>query len=167
MSESIKVVDSIDDDLRQEFLNEIMSQPQTWIESDDWSKEHVPYLSKNKTCIGLIAGRQEPYEHTPFYCRFPKITNYLSGKNRILTRINIQKIAVFSKYSMHIDTGDYFLNKDRFALCVQSPYKMVVGSVSKRINPGEVIWFDNKQPHEAINIGTKDRIAIVFDVPRG
>lgn len=165
MNGPIQVVETITDTIRVGILEEIITQPLLWEEADLWAKHECPYLSKNKTCIGLISGKTEPYVNTPFYCHFPKLTKYLSDKYKTLTRINIQKINVLSKYGMHIDSGDYFVNKNRFTLCLQSHYKLTVGDVTTKVNPGEVIWFDNKQPHEAVNVSTKERIAVIFDVP--
>jgi hypothetical protein len=165
MTNTLKFIEKISEDLRLNFLDEINSQPSVWEEADYWARCNCQYLSKNKTCIGLISGKEYPYTNTPFYCRFPKLTHYLSGKYKMLTRINIQKINALSKYGMHIDTGDYFIGKDRFTLCLQSSYKLIVNSTTNKVNPGELIWFDNKQPHEAVNLGSQERIAIIFDVP--
>jgi quercetin dioxygenase-like cupin family protein len=66
---------------------------------------------------------------------------------------------------MHVDSGEYFLGKDRFTLCLQSSYKLTVGGIPTKVNPGEIVWFDNKQPHEAVNVSAKERIAVIFDVP--
>lgn len=165
MTNPIKVLETVADDLRLSMLEEIVTQPLLWEEADLWAKKECPYLSKNKSCIGLIFGKEPPYTKTPFYNQFPVLTNYLSSKYNFFTRINIQKIGVLSKYGSHVDVGDYFLDKNRFALCLQSSYKLTVGNVTFKINPGELIWFDNKQQHEAVNVGTKERIAVIFDVP--
>lgn len=165
MIDPVKVIETISDDLRISMLEEIITQPLLWEEADLWAKKECPYLSKNKTCIGLVYGKEHPYVNTPFYNKFPMLTNYLSSKYKVLTRINVQKIGILSKYGMHVDSGEYFLDKDRFTLCLQSSYKLTVGAVTTKVSPGEIVWFDNKQPHEAVNVSTKERIAVIFDAP--
>lgn len=166
MVENIKLVGKLDKQLQEVLLNEIEQQPELWKEATLWAQEHHPYLAKNNTCVPLIAGKVEPYEVTPFYTRYPLLVKYLTDTYKILTRINIQKLKVLSSYPKHIDEGVYFVGKDRYAMCLQSSYKLVVGDVSTKVSPGDVVWFDNKKPHEAINIGSKERIAVIFDVPK-
>lgn len=65
----------------------------------------------------------------------------------------------------HIDDGSYYLNKDRFHLCIQGTYEYAVDKEVHIIKQGQFFWFDNKKIHRAKNIGEDDRITFVFDVP--
>lgn len=162
----IKFQKKLSQDLVASFLGEIEKDSQIWGQARKWASEHYPYFVKESPCLPLIAGKNAPYEKTPFYEKFPVLVKYLTQNYGSLTRINIQKINVLSKYPKHIDQGDYFLNKDRYAICLQSTYRLTVCDESTKVVPGDVVWFDNKKPHEAVNVGTKERIAVVFDVPK-
>lgn len=69
------------------------------------------------------------------------------------------------KVLSHIDDGTYYLDKDRFHLCIQGTYEYGVDDETHIINEGQFFWFDNKKIHRAHNIGEIDRITFVFDVP--
>lgn len=166
MVEDLKIVGKLSEELRLLFLEEVSQKLEIWELADAWAKHNHPEFAKNKTCIPLIVGRKEPYTSTPFTSFFPKITNYLNTEYKSLTRVNIQKIGPLQKYPMHVDSGEYFLGKDRYAVCLQGLYRLTVCDKSIKVAPGDVVWFDNKKPHEAVNVGTKERIAIIFDVPK-
>lgn len=166
MSEAIRFLNPIPSDLRLKLLEEIQAQPEVWGEADGWAKEHYPYFAKQKTCIPLIAGKEPPYENTPFCSKFPTLYLYMTQTYGTLTRINIQKVLINGRYPKHVDLGAYFEDKDRHSLCLQGAYWFTVGKVGKKVQEGDVVWFDNKQPHEAVNISNKERIAIIFDVPK-
>lgn len=166
MKGPIRFLPSIPAEIRDALLAEIQSQPEVWERADTWAKEHYPYFAKQKTCIPLIAGKEAPYVQTPFCSNFPTLFEYMTKTYGTLTRINVQKVLVNSRYPKHVDLGPYFQDKDRYSMCLQGTYWFEVGGVGKKVQEGNVLWFDNKQPHEAVNVSSKERIAIIFDVPK-
>lgn len=75
----------------------------------------------------------------------------------------------------HIDEGKYYLTKDRFHLSISGTYEYTVWDDGENdetkevvnIEPGTFFWFDNKKNHMAKNTSNGDRIAFIFDVPKG
>jgi len=75
----------------------------------------------------------------------------------------------------HIDEGKYYLNKDRYHLSISGTYEYTVWDDGEddntkevvNIEPGTFFWFDNKKNHMAKNTSNGDRIAFIFDVPKG
>ena len=65
----------------------------------------------------------------------------------------------------HIDTGNYYLTKDRYHLSIQGRYRYTVGNESIIVEPGTFLWFNNKLSHGTENIGEETRITFVIDVP--
>ena len=43
-------------------------------------------------------------------------------------------------------------------------YQYFTGSDTIVVKPGTLFWFDNKQPHGAVNVAEETRITFVFDV---
>lgn len=75
----------------------------------------------------------------------------------------------------HIDQGKYYLTKDRYHLSISGTYEYTVWDDGENddtkevvnIEPGTFFWFDNKKNHMAKNTSNGDRIAFIFDVPKG
>ena len=65
----------------------------------------------------------------------------------------------------HIDEGTYYLDKDRYHLSITGQYQYFVGEESIVVDPGTLLWFNNKMPHGTVNTGDVTRIIFVFDVP--
>jgi mannose-6-phosphate isomerase-like protein (cupin superfamily) len=65
----------------------------------------------------------------------------------------------------HIDEGTYYLTRDRYHLSIQGRYEYFVGDESVIVEPGTLLWFNNKLMHGTKNIGDVTRITFVFDVP--
>jgi hypothetical protein len=162
----IIIKNKLDETTRISILKEINLQTTIWEDSDTWCKTHHKNFLKNKTCVPLIVIENGDYVKSPFYEIFPTLTGYMEANYPTAVRINLQKIRVLDKYHRHVDEGEYFLDKDRYSMCIQGTYKFYVGDEMLKINQGDVLWFDNKKPHEAVNIGAKERIAVIFDVPK-
>lgn len=163
---NIEVVAKLPEEVRLGVAEEINLRPTIWADSDNWCKEKHKNFIKQQTCVPLIIREEGTYIKSPFYEMFSVLTGYMEANYPTAVRINLQKIRVFDKYHKHIDEGEYFLDKDRYSMCVQGTYKFYVGDEMLKINQGDILWFDNKKPHEAVNIGSKERIAIIFDVPK-
>ena len=50
---------------------------------------------------------------------------------------------------------------------VQGQYQYFVGNETIIVDPGTLMWFNNKIPHGTVNLGDETRITFVFDVPHG
>ena len=66
----------------------------------------------------------------------------------------------------HIDSGTYYLTRDRYHLSLQGSYEYWVEDEMHIIEPGTFFWFDNKRYHAAKNVSDVDRLTFVFDVPK-
>jgi len=67
----------------------------------------------------------------------------------------------------HIDEGTYYLTRDRYHLSILGRYQYFCGTGSVIVEPGTLLWFNNKLPHGTVNIGNETRITFVFDMPHG
>ena len=65
----------------------------------------------------------------------------------------------------HIDQGTYYQTRDRYHLAIQGKYRYTVGGQSVIVEPGTLLWFNNKLMHGTENVGDEVRITFVFDVP--
>ena len=67
----------------------------------------------------------------------------------------------------HIDEGTYYLTRNRYHLSILGRYQYFCGKESVIVEPGTLLWFNNKLPHGTVNIGDETRITFVFDIPHG
>ena len=67
----------------------------------------------------------------------------------------------------HIDEGTYYLTRDRYHLSILGRYQYFCGTESVIVEPGTLLWFNNKLRHGTVNIGDETRITFVFDMPHG
>ena len=65
----------------------------------------------------------------------------------------------------HIDEGTYYKTRDRYHLSIAGQYQYFVGNESVIVDPGTLLWFNNKLPHGAVNTADEPRVTFVFDVP--
>ena len=65
----------------------------------------------------------------------------------------------------HIDEGTYYKTRDRYHLSIAGQYQYFVGNESVIVDPGTLLWFNNKLPHGAVNLGEDTTITFVFDLP--
>ena len=105
-------------------------------------------------------------EQTPLFQHYPEVINFWkSNKIRSLGRAAFFKLMPGGKVGRHIDEGEYYLQKDRYHLSLQSRYHYTVGDEEMIVEPGTFFWFNNKLPHEALNERNVDRYSLVWDVP--
>jgi mannose-6-phosphate isomerase-like protein (cupin superfamily) len=74
-------------------------------------------------------------------------------------------LPVGGKVGKHIDMGSYYQTRDRYHLSIQGRYKYMVGDEEVIVEPGTLLWFNNKLEHGTENLGDGVRITFVFDVP--
>jgi hypothetical protein len=135
------------------------------------------YVQKNTESIPIVHSRSrmgirladsEDHYETLLYPHFPAVTNFVDyfvqqyGGDR--GRIAIVKLPPQKKVLRHIDEGAYYRKRDRFHLVVQGMYEYIVGEERDIFSAGDLFWFDSQSMHETLNIGTQDRIVIIFEI---
>lgn len=83
---------------------------------------------------------------------------------RDVSRCGFLSLPVGGIVGKHIDEGTYYLTRDRYHLSIQGTYDYTVGDETLRVEPGTLLWFNNKLPHGTQNVGDCVRITFVFDV---
>ena len=58
-------------------------------------------------------------------------------------------------------------DRDRYHLSIEGQYEYIVGNERITVDPGTLLWFNNKIPHGTVNLGDVTRVTFVFDVPHG
>ena len=84
-----------------------------------------------------------------------------------LGRAMLVRLPPGASVGTHRDDGAYYAIRDRYHLVVDSePKGSILGVDDERaeMEPGELWRFDNKQYHWARNLGSIDRIHLIFDV---
>jgi hypothetical protein len=102
---------------------------------------------------------------TPAYSRHTEIVAFLKRNFKKFGRCGFLSLPVGGSVGAHIDIGNYYQTRDRYHLAIQGKYKYTVGNESYIVNPGTLLWFNNKLPHGTENVGDEVRITFVFDVP--
>ena len=81
------------------------------------------------------------------------------------SRCGFLSLPVGGEVGKHIDIGSYYQTRDRYHLSIQGRYIYTVGDESVTVEPGTLLWFNNKLPHGTKNVGDCVRVTFVFDVP--
>lgn len=81
-----------------------------------------------------------------------------------ISRCGFLSLPVGGSVGTHIDIGTYYQSRDRYHLAIQGNYLYHVGDEEVLVEPGMLLWFDNKLPHGTKNVGDVVRITFVFDV---
>lgn len=83
-----------------------------------------------------------------------------------LGRVIITRLAPGSSIGEHVDQGAPAEFYSRYHVILQSTPGCITRSGEEVIqaSPGEVWWFNNREPHSVINNGSNDRIVIVVDI---
>ncbi len=102
---------------------------------------------------------------TPAYDHHTEIVRFLKRNFKSFSRCGFLSLPVGDIVGTHIDQGTYYLTKDRYHLSIQGRYEYHCGDDVVNVEPGTLLWFNNKKPHGAKNIGDITRITFVFDVP--
>ena len=102
---------------------------------------------------------------TPAYHKHTEIIGFLKRHFKKFSRCAFLALPVGEIVGTHIDFGNYYLTRDRYHLSIQGRYEYTVGDESVIVEPGTLLWFNNKLPHGTKNIGDEVRITFVFDVP--
>jgi hypothetical protein len=115
--------------------------------------------------VGEYVGDTEYCVKTPAYERHTEIVAFLKRNFKRFSRCGFLSLPVGGKVGEHIDIGSYYQTKDRYHLSIQGRYKYIVGGESFIVEPGTLLWFNNKLMHGTENVGDEVRVTFVFDVP--
>lgn len=113
--------------------------------------------------------------------RHTEIQHFLTSNFKSVCRCAFLKTPIGQVTGHHYDRGKYYVNKDRYHLSISGTYSYTVwdnlfypplkenDGVKETIDvePGTLFWFNNKKNHMAINTSQKERIAFIFDTPKG
>ena len=102
---------------------------------------------------------------TPAYYHHTEMIGFLKRHFKKFDRCGFLSLAPGGEVGQHIDEGKYYLTRDRYHLAIKGKYRYTVGGESVVVEPGTLLWFDNKLPHGTEVIGDEVRITFVFDVP--
>lgn len=102
---------------------------------------------------------------TPAHDRHTEIVAFLKRHFHTYRRCGFLSLPVGEIVGQHIDQGTYYQTKDRYHLSIQGRYEYTVGGETVTVEPGTLLWFNNKLMHGTKNVGDCTRITFVFDVP--
>ena len=102
---------------------------------------------------------------TPAIEHHTEIVGFMKRNFKKFSRCGFLSLPVGGVVGLHIDQGTYYHTRDRYHLSIQGRYKYFVGDESVIVEPGTLLWFNNKLMHGTENIGDCTRITFVFDVP--
>jgi mannose-6-phosphate isomerase-like protein (cupin superfamily) len=109
-------------------------------------------------------GDSELCAPTPAFQRHTEILKILGQRFNDVSRCGFLSLPVGGSVGTHIDIGDYYQTRDRYHIAIQGKYRYHVGDEDIIVEPGMLLWFDNKLPHGTENVGDEVRITFVFDV---
>ena len=58
-----------------------------------------------------------------------------------------------------------YKRQDRYHLAIAGQYQYFVGNQTIKVDPGTLLWFNNKLPHGTVNTADEPRVTFVFDMP--
>jgi len=102
---------------------------------------------------------------TPACKHHTEVIGFMKRNFGKFSRCGFLSLPVGGKVGKHIDIGDYYQTRDRYHLSIQGRYRYYVGDEHYDVEPGTLLWFNNKLEHGTDNIGDCVRITFVFDVP--
>jgi hypothetical protein len=114
---------------------------------------------------GEMAYNTELCVKTPAHDRHTEIIGFIRRHFHSYCRCGFLSLPVDDIVGQHIDQGTYYQTKDRYHLSIQGRYDYTVGGETVTVEPGTLLWFNNKLMHGTKNVGDCTRITFVFDVP--
>ena len=161
------------------FLEEIDNVPSAWDQLTGRQKKMkvqsqalaIPLRGLRKS---KIAGRARRDVHetrnTTMSRNFPFTMQFLRDLaeelDAELGRAKFANLPPGKRVLAHIDRGEYYKIRDRFHLVLKSNEGnfLAAGKEKVHLAEGELWWFDNKMPHEAVNESSEERIHLIFDL---
>jgi hypothetical protein len=162
------------------ILNQLKQYPEDWgaeknIEGTSNVQNEFGFPEIKAGVLQLVMGavdRPDQYVgdteycvKTPAYNKHTEVVAFLKRNFKRFSRCGFLSLPVGGKVGQHIDIGSYYQTRDRYHLAIQGRYKYTVGNESYIVNPGTLLWFNNKLPHGTENVGDEVRVTFVFDVP--
>jgi hypothetical protein len=115
--------------------------------------------------VGDYVGDTEISIPTPAYKKHTEIVGFLKRNFHNHARCGFLSLPIGGKVGKHIDIGSYYQTKDRYHLSIQGRYRYFVGDEHYDVEPGTLLWFNNKLEHGTENLADCVRVTFVFDVP--
>lgn len=116
--------------------------------------------------INEYVGDTELCIPTPACKNHTEILGFLRRHFKRWSRCGFLSLPINGEVGQHIDIGSYYQSRDRYHLSIQGTYIYTVGDESITVEPGTLLWFNNKLLHGTKNVGDCVRVTFVFDVPR-
>lgn len=117
------------------------------------------------TNVNDFVGDTEICIPTPAFHKHTAMVHFLKRNFKDVRRCGYLSLPIGGIVGDHIDIGSYYSTKDRFHLSIQGTYEYHCGDDTVVVEPGTLLWFNNKKMHGTINKGDCVRITFVFDVP--
>ena len=167
--ENVKDIKPILDELNNATWNQALGSSKY---KDEYKSGKIQNNFKDAKSLYLIRkdGRVSPAE--PLFINTKKfLKQFINDFDGKLASVVFYKLKGKSGVGKHIDSGEYYEDKDRFHLVIKGRYRYTVNEVHPYLgkesviyNEGELWWFNNKKPHESWNFTREERIILVFDV---
>jgi hypothetical protein len=112
-----------------------------------------------------FVGDTELCKATPAFNNYSELWKILGSYGfRDISRCGFLSLPVGGSVGSHIDIGTYYQTRNRYHLSIQGEYLYHCGDEEILVEPGMLIWFNNKLKHGTKNVGEDVRITFVFDV---
>ena len=114
-----------------------------------------------------FVGDSELSRPTEAYKRHTEIVKIIKKEmpGREIHRCGFLLLPVDGYVGAHIDEGTYYKTRDRYHLSIAGQYQYFVGNETLVVDPGTLLWFNNKMPHGTVNTADEPRVTFVFDMP--
>ena len=116
-----------------------------------------------------LVGNSELNKPTPAYQRHTEVLKIVKRElpGRDVHRCGFLTLPIDGYVGAHVDEGTYYKTRDRYHLSIAGRYQYFVGEETVIVDPGTLMWFNNKKPHGTVNLGEETRVTFVFDMPHG
>ena len=116
-----------------------------------------------------FVGDSELSRPTKAYKRHTEVIKIIKRElpGREIHRCGFLSLPIDGYVGAHIDEGTYYQTRDRYHLSIAGKYQYFVGNDTVIVDPGTLMWFNNKEPHGTVNLGDETRVTFVFDMPHG
>jgi hypothetical protein len=159
------------------LLEEIQAQEEAW-SANTVRQDEIP-VQRDTNSIFLRSAVRRPdlninenqeCRETAISKNFPLAMEFLTKAATLLksslSRAVIVRLKPKSGVGVHIDTGSYYLIRNRYHFVLRSRMGSLLrsGNEQVRMREGELWWFDNKQYHCSFNESDEWRIHYIFDL---
>jgi hypothetical protein len=152
------------------LLDEVLSlSPESWVRHSKDKTHYVVPLTVPVVYAGQDTSILNSNEtiNTRQYYKCPTILNWMRRRNFYHHAwAGIYRLPPGGNVPPHKDdSGDYYMDKMRYHLCLQGKYLYKVeGDPVYTITPGTLFWFDLQTTHSAECVSDDDRITLLFDL---